>query len=107
MIDPLPETSDQNTLLEVQRAVAVYARVEDRFDEILTIAGVDQAFFDDKVISGIVTLDYETLEEKSHTYAIVATEFPYILTFLTFREGKAIVSAYRKLTRKPKTPDDR
>ncbi|KAF5416980.1 MAG: Endonuclease V [Candidatus Methanogaster sp.] len=101
MIDLFPVTSDQRALLDVQRAVAAHAEIEDRFDEIRTIAGVDQAFFDDKVISGIVTLDYETMEEKSHTYAIVATEFPYIPTFLAFREGKAIVSAYRKLARKP------
>ncbi len=101
MIDLFPATSDQNTLLEVQRAVAAHACIEDRFDEIQTIAGVDQAFFDDKVVSGIVTLDYETMEEKDRAYAIVATEFPYLPTFLAFREGKAIVSAYRKLARKP------
>jgi len=101
MIDLFPATSDQRALLDVQRAVAAHACVEDRFDEIRTIAGVDQAFFDDKVVSGIVTLDYETMEEKDHAYAIVATEFPYIPTFLAFREGKAIVSAYRKLARKP------
>nr|QNO46612.1 endonuclease V [Methanosarcinales archaeon ANME-2c ERB4] len=101
MIDLFPATSDQRALLKVQRAVAAHTCVEDRFDEIRTIAGVDQAFFDDKVISGIVTLDYETMEEKIHVYAIITTEFPYIPTFLAFREGKAIVSAYRKLPRKP------
>nr|QNO41503.1 endonuclease V [Methanosarcinales archaeon ANME-2c ERB4]QNO42026.1 endonuclease V [Methanosarcinales archaeon ANME-2c ERB4]QNO42676.1 endonuclease V [Methanosarcinales archaeon ANME-2c ERB4]QNO43379.1 endonuclease V [Methanosarcinales archaeon ANME-2c ERB4]QNO48219.1 endonuclease V [Methanosarcinales archaeon ANME-2c ERB4] len=101
MIDLFPATSDQRSLLDVQRAVAAHACVEDRFDEIRTIAGVDQAFFDDRVISGIVTLDYRTMEEKARAYAIVATEFLYIPTFLAFREGKAIVSAYRKLARKP------
>jgi len=101
MIDLFPATSDQRLLLQVQRVVAAHAETEDRFDEIQTIAGVDQAFFDDKVISGIVTLDYETMEEKSHVYAIITAEFPYIPTFLAFREGKAIVSAYRKLARKP------
>lgn len=101
MIDLFPATSNQNTLLEVQRVVAAHAETEDRFDEIRTIAGVDQAFFDDKVISGIVTLDYETMEVKSHVYAIKTAEFPYIPAFLAFREGKAIVSAYRKLARKP------
>jgi deoxyribonuclease V len=101
MIDLFPATSDQRALLEVQRAVAAHACVEDRFDEIRTIAGVDQAFFDDNVVSGIVTLDYETMEEKDRAYAIVTTEFPYIPTFLAFREGKAIVSAYRKLPENP------
>ena len=101
MIDLFPATSDQRALLEVQRVVAAHAEIEDRFDEIRTIAGVNQALFDDKVISGIVTLDYETMGEKDRAYAIITTEFPYIPTFLAFREGKAIVSAYRKLARKP------
>jgi len=101
MIDLFPATSDQRALLKVQRAVAAHACVEDRFDEIRTISGVDQAFFDDKVISGIVTLDYETMGEKDHAYATTTIEFPYIPTFLAFREGKAIVSAYGKLARKP------
>jgi len=96
-----PSTRDRTTLLDVQRAVAAHACVEDRFGEINTIAGVDQAFFDDKVISGIVTLDYETMEEKDRVYAIETVDFPYISTFLTFREGRSIVSAYRKLARKP------
>jgi deoxyribonuclease V len=101
MIDLFPATSDQRALLDAQRIVAAHACAEDQFDEIRTIAGVDQAFFGDNIISGIVTLDYETMEEKDHAYAIVAAEFPYIPTFLSFREGKAIVSAYRKLARKP------
>jgi len=101
MIDLFPATSDQRALLNVQRVVAARAETEDRFGEIRTIAGVDQAFFDDKVISGIVTLDYEIMEEKSHVYTIKTVEFPYIPTFLAFREGKAIVSAYRKLPEKP------
>lgn len=100
MIDLFPATSNQRALLDVQRIVAAHACIEDRFDEIRTIAGVDQAFFGDKIISGIVTLDYETMEEKDHDYAIVAAEFPYISTFLAFREGKAIVSAYEKLASK-------
>lgn len=101
MIDLFPSTHDHTVLLDVQRIVASHACTEDRFDEINTIAGVDQAFFDDKVISGIVSLDYETLEEKDHVCAIEAVDFPYIPTFLSFREGKAIVSAYEKLPGKP------
>ena len=100
-INLFPTTHDRTTLLGVQRTVAAHACVEDRFDEIITIAGVDQAFFDDKVISGIVTLDYETMEAKDHAYATTTIEFPYISTFLSFREERAIVSTYRKLVRKP------
>ncbi|HIE32102.1 MAG TPA: endonuclease V [Methanosarcinales archaeon] len=101
MIELFPATSDQRALLDAQKIVAAQACTEDRFDEIKTISGVDQAFFGDKVISGIVTLDYATMEERDHVYAIVAAEFSYIPTFLAFREGKAIVSAYRKLAKKP------
>jgi hypothetical protein len=92
-INLFPPTHDRTALFEVQRTVAAYAETEDRFDEIRTIAGVDQAFFDDKVISGIVTLDYRTMEEKDHAYTIETIEFPYISTFLMRHQPPEICRA--------------
>ena len=53
------------------------------------------------MVSGIVTLDYTTMKEKDCVYSIQAVDFPYIPTFLSFREGRAIVSAYAELPEKP------
>ncbi|CAD7768067.1 Endonuclease V [Candidatus Methanoperedenaceae archaeon GB50] len=101
MIDLFPATHDRRVLLDLQRVVAMRASVEDRFGEIKTVAGVDQAFFENKIISGIVTLDYTTMREKDRVYSVETVDFPYIPTFLSFREGRAIVSAYAKLPEKP------
>lgn len=97
--------SDIPAMLDVQRIIASHACVKDRFGElngIQTIAGVSQAFVCDKIISAIITLDYRTLEVKERTHAIETEGFPYIPTFLAFREGKTIISAYRRLP-----PDER
>ena len=53
------------------------------------------------MVSGIVTLDYTTMKKKDCVYSIQAVDFPYIPTFLSFREGRAIVSAYAELPEKP------
>jgi len=41
------------------------------------------------------------MKEKDCVYSIQAVDFPYIPTFLSFREGRAIVSAYAELPEKP------
>ena len=105
MPDLLPITHDRAALLDVQRIVAAHACVKDRFGElngIKTIAGISQAFVCNKIISGIITLDYRTLEVKERAHAIETEGSPYIPTFLAFREGKAIISAYKR-----RPPDER
>jgi len=89
------------SLLETQKVVADRAIIEDKFETLKTIAGVDQAFFDDNVISGIVVLDYETMDVLGRIHSIEDVDFPYIPTFLSFREGPAIISAFRTLKNKP------
>lgn len=81
--------------------VASCALVEDQFGELKTIAGVDQAFLGDEIISGIVILDYDTMDVMEKTYSIEDVDFPYIPTFLSFREGPAILSAFRSLKMRP------
>ncbi|RLM42164.1 endonuclease V [Haloarcula sp. Atlit-47R] len=59
------------------------------------VAGVDQAFVDDKAISAIVVLrGGEVVERVS---AVEQTEIPYIPGLLSFREGGAILAAFAEL----------
>lgn len=98
-----PKNHTQDNLLKAQKIVASKVILKDTFDikNIATIAGVDQAFFKDQIISGIVVLDYFTLKIIARAYSIKTIEYPYIPTFLSFREGPAIISAFKKLTIKP------
>jgi deoxyribonuclease V len=67
-----PEDSSRETLLKVQRIVSERARIKDNFGVIHHIAAADQSI-----------------------------NFPYIPTFLSFREGPAIVNAFEILKTRP------
>ncbi len=96
-----PSDTSRESLLAAQRFVAEKATVKDAYGVIRFIAGVDQSFMDDKIISGIVVLDYKTLDVVEKVYSSRQVDFPYIPTFLSFREGPAIVTTYGKLRTVP------
>jgi deoxyribonuclease V len=86
-------------LLEVQRKLAF--RV-DREDSYATehVAGVDQAFVNDRIISGAVVLG-PSKEVAGRACCIMKAAFPYIPGLLSFREGPAAIRAVKKLTPRP------
>ncbi|MGB8218408.1 MAG: endonuclease V [Candidatus Methanoperedens sp.] len=100
--DFFPSDTSRNSLLAAQKLVADLVTTEDDFGELRQIGGVDQSFMDDKIISGVVVLEYDSLEVVERVHSIQPVNYPYIPTFLSFREGPAIVSAFKKL----KTPPD-
>jgi len=59
------------------------------------VAGVDQAFVDDRAVSAIVVLRDGAVVERAH--AVEPTEIPYIPGLLSFREGGAILAAFAEL----------
>ncbi len=63
------------------------------------IAGVDQAFLDDRAISAIVAIQDGTVIERTH--AVTELSIPYIPGLLAFREGEAIVAAFKTLDCEP------
>jgi len=101
MSEFFPTDISRESLLAAQKLVAGIVITVDDFDEPQLIAGVDQAFVDDKIISGIVVLKYGSFEVVERTYSIQPFNYPYIPTFLSFREGPAIVSAFKKLKCSP------
>jgi deoxyribonuclease V len=66
--------------------------------EIRTVAGIDAAFVEDKTIAAISVFDYRSLECIGEYHHIQKTSFPYIPGYLSFREGPAILAAFRKMT---------
>jgi deoxyribonuclease V len=99
--DFFPSDTSRESLLAAQRLVAERAITEDDFDELTLVGGADQAFLEERVISGIVVLAYDSLDVVERVYSVKHASFPYIPTFLSFREGHAIVGAFRKLKNKP------
>lgn len=89
---------------EMQRRIAEKAVFEDRFEfdpdlEDVKVAGVDQAFLDDKAVSGVVVMEDGEVVER--TYGTSELEIPYIPGLLAFREGECIVDALEKLESDP------
>ena len=63
------------------------------------VAGVDQAFVDDRAVSAVVALRDGEVIERVH--AVADTEIPYIPGLLSFREGTAILRAFEELSVDP------
>jgi len=63
------------------------------------VAGIDQAFLDDRAISAVVVLQAGEVVER--TYAVTELSTPYIPGLLAFREGGPIVAALETLDRDP------
>lgn len=63
------------------------------------VAGVDQAFLDDRIVSLIVLMRGSEIKER--TYAVTPMEFPYIPGLLSFREGGPILDAFETLETEP------
>lgn len=66
------------------------------------VAGVDAAFFEDKVVGVACLYKYpEIIPVAEERYAIIEVSFPYIPGFLSFREGPSIIEALNSLRIKP------
>jgi len=63
------------------------------------VAGVDQAFVDDRAVSAVVVLRGREVVER--VSAVERTEIPYVPGLLSFREGGAIISAFAALDSEP------
>lgn len=89
-------------LRKIQKQIAEKIILEDKFIKpISTIAGFDLAFLDDTVFAVGVVLDYKKLNILEMKFISSNLNFPYIPTFLTFREGPPIIEVYKKLKTKP------
>ena len=63
------------------------------------VAGVDQAFLDDRALSAIVVMRGGDVVER--TYAVSSLDIPYVPGLLSFREGGPILDALATLESEP------
>jgi deoxyribonuclease V len=57
------------------------------------VAGVDCAFFEDKIIGAACLYQYPELTLVDRSYKIKKSSFPYVPGYLSFREGPVIIEA--------------
>ncbi len=85
-------------LIEIQETIASRVSLRDDYSED-AVAGVDQAFIEDLVISGAVVL--QELKITDDACYIEKAAIPYVPGFLSFREGSPAIKALRRLKIKP------
>ena len=66
-----------------------------------TVAGVDAAFLDGKIISAACLYEFPSLRPIKQTHVVRPVGLPYIPGFLSFREGPAVIEALEKLGSRP------
>lgn len=99
--DIFPLDTSRVSLLAAQRLVAERAVSNDDFKGPELVAGVDQAFFEKNIISGIIVMDYTSRVVVEKAYSFQPVDYPYVPTFLSFREGPSIVNTFKKLNTSP------
>lgn len=63
------------------------------------VAGVDQAFLDDRALSAVVVTQRDNIVARAH--AVTPLSIPYVPGLLAFREGEPIVAALESLEVEP------
>ena len=92
---------DVRKLKAEQLKLAKKVIVNDSVKKINTIAGVDLAFYENKIISAIVVCNYKDFKIIEKKYVVVDIKIPYISGFLFYKEGPAILEVFHKLDQKP------
>jgi deoxyribonuclease V len=65
------------------------------------IAGVDASFTKDRVVAAACLFSFPALTCLERVSSIQIIRFPYVPGYLAFREGPAIITAVKKLMRRP------
>ncbi|MFA1610564.1 endonuclease V [Halobellus rubicundus] len=81
------------------RGDSTLAEAADDSTERPLVAGVDQAFLEDRAVSVVVVRRGDEVVERAH--AVTDLEIPYIPGLLSFREGGPILAAFAELDADP------
>ncbi|MBP7145831.1 MAG: deoxyribonuclease V [Methanoculleus sp.] len=87
----------------LQEALRTRVRLTGDIGEISLVAGVDASYVkgSNVIHAVVVALGYPDLAVVERVAARTETSFPYIPGLLTFREGPAVLKAFRKLRSEP------
>ena len=66
-----------------------------------SVAGIDAAFSESRVFAAACLYSYPELALVDQSWASIASTFPYVPGYLSFREGPALIAALRKLSTRP------
>ncbi len=67
------------------------------FDKIERVAGADVGYFHGMAMGGVVIMDFPGLEVIETSFFTSPIKFPYLPGLLAFREGPALLGAFKKI----------
>lgn len=97
------EFKDIEKAKSLQKFLASKIILEDKIEKIDLIGGADTSYSEKekKILGVIVILDFRTLNIVEISFDFSNEVFPYMPTFLSFREGLVIINSWKKLKNKP------
>ena len=101
ILDSLRPIGFLHELREEQRRLATQVKERDDSTSIRHVAGVDVSYGDDSMYAAAVSMDIEDLEPVETAGVSGRVEFPYIPTYLAYREFPGIEAAVNRLSRRP------
>ncbi|MEK6986642.1 MAG: endonuclease V, partial [Candidatus Thermoplasmatota archaeon] len=101
VLDALPSVGLLEALRREQTRVAKRVSETDVVEEVHTVGAVDVAYEGDTAFAAAVRCDAESLHAEEIVVAELRVDFPYIPTYLAFREFPPIEAAVRRLQRRP------
>ncbi|WP_214021468.1 deoxyribonuclease V [Methanoculleus sp.] len=89
--------------IRLQEALRVRVRLSGDTGQVSLVAGADASYTkgSDEIHAVVVALSYPDLVVVERVSACAKTSFPYIPGLLTFREGPALIEAFRRLRSEP------
>lgn len=85
----------------IQENLASQVRLERMPEAIDLVAGADAAFCQGQVLAVVVVVKLPELSVVEESWARVPLRFPYVPGLLSFREGPALIAAFRRLKTRP------
>jgi deoxyribonuclease V len=92
---------DLDSLREEQMYLAKKIILKDKFDTPEILAGVDLSYEESNCIVAYVAIEYKTLEVLELNTMKVEVNFPYMPTFLAYREGPPILRVLERIDTHP------
>jgi deoxyribonuclease V len=84
-----------------QQSLAPQVILEDQFEEMGSVAGFDVSYGDSEAHAAAVLLDWDSLEVQQEIRLTVPVEFPYISTYLAYREFDPVARCFAGLETTP------
>lgn len=86
---------------KIQRKLSYLVKVERTVEKIELIGGIDSSYWKDRIRTALVTLSFPELEIIDLAIFEDRVRFPYIPSYLAFREIPSMLGAWEKIKIKP------